>query len=371
MINYLKIAIISTFLGGFAWPFSAAAGPMTSPRAEPTVAKLQDCRVLVVGGINDSGVVLSSAELFDPATNSFTVTGSMTVERVGHTATLLQDGRVLVVGGRNASNRPIATTEVFNPATGSFTTTGSMTIGRDEHVAVLMNNAKVLVAGGTADVEGRFLKSSELFDPTTSSWSVTTDMTTHRSRHAALLLPSGKVFVCGGQGGPDGLMAGKKTEEYDPSTGVWSALGDMNTSRSSHVAVLLNSGKVFITGGKSSELFSPATGGFALVPEDIPPARTSRRGHTAVRLPNGDVLIFGGALEGFGEGYSAIQNRYSDLANNYTMLLPNVPKAFRGWCRAVLLDNGKVLVVGGKTGKTLALSSAILYDPNTDEFSVP
>ena len=84
-------------------------------------------------------------------TNSFTIivsiitnppTGPMSVGRFGHTATLLPNGKVLVAGGY------IASAELYDPASGTWTNTGSMSTARAGHTATLLPNGKVLVAGG-------------------------------------------------------------------------------------------------------------------------------------------------------------------------------------------------------------------------------
>jgi hypothetical protein len=72
---------------------------MHDARQDFTATRLADGQVLVVGGDNDDSLALASAELYDPATGTFTPTGSMATARLNQTATLLADGRVLVVGG--------------------------------------------------------------------------------------------------------------------------------------------------------------------------------------------------------------------------------------------------------------------------------
>ena len=57
-----------------------------------------------------------------------------------HTATLLQDGTVLLVGGTDASGRPAGAAEIYDPATRSFSPVGSLKHPRDFHTATLLHD---------------------------------------------------------------------------------------------------------------------------------------------------------------------------------------------------------------------------------------
>ena len=267
-----------------------------------TATLLPNGKVLVAGGI--AGDYSSHAELYDPATGLWNSTGSMSTARYCHTATLLPNGKVLVTGGYGKndsyyySSFSLSNAELYDPATGTWSNTGSMNYARgDSFTSTLLPNGKVLVAGGYNN--GLCLSSAELYDPATGGWSTTGSMYDIRFQHTATLLPNGKVLVTGGCNNANGSFL-SSAELYDPATGGWSATGSMYDTRFTHKATLLGNGKVLVAGGvgghsgnghlSSAELYDPATGGWSATGS----MNYARFCIIVSLLQNGKVLVAGG-----------------------------------------------------------------------------
>src|SRR4029077_5233514 len=95
--------------------FTHPPGSLTDPdgRGNHASVVLRDGRVLLIGGISNVAF-LSSAELYDPKTGTFTATGGMAHPRGTPEAMLLADGRVLVTGGRSDNNTALSTAEIYD-----------------------------------------------------------------------------------------------------------------------------------------------------------------------------------------------------------------------------------------------------------------
>jgi hypothetical protein len=226
-------------------------------------------KVLYAGGYDGhaDGPTYNSAELFDPASSTWSSTGSMVALRAGHTLTLLvtgpNAGKVLVTGGGQRIGLTVeARCELYDPATGTFALTGPLNLGRTSQTATRLLDGRVLVTGGYAGgADTSNHATAEIYDPATGTWSFAASMATRRGRQTATLLPNGDVLVVGGAQVGRLLSVTATAEMYHPATNSWRTLPLMTTARVEHAAVLLPSGEVLVAGGydgtsylKSSEI---------------------------------------------------------------------------------------------------------------------
>jgi Kelch motif/Galactose oxidase, central domain len=314
----------------------ARTGSLSTGREWPAAALLLNSTVLIAGGESSAGYLdyLASAQLYDPASGTWTNTGSLTTRRYQHTATLLASGKVLVAGGSYETptlTYYLSSAELFDPATGTWTTTGSLTAERFQHTATLLPNGKVLVVGGW---NSSFMPySTELYDPASGTWTNTGSLNIARYLHTATLLANGLVLVAGGHSPYlGGYLA--SAELYDPASGTWTNTGSLNNAREYHTATLLPDGQVLVAGGDnmsgtlaSAELYDPARGGWTTTDS----LNTARESHTATLLPNGQVLVAGGWKAG--SGYLRSAELYGAASAIPPTLLANAVMLAAGACQ--------------------------------------
>ncbi|MFY0571307.1 Ig-like domain-containing protein [Archangium lansingense] len=333
---------------------STATGSMADARVYFTGTRLGDGRVLVVGGNNNLlQPPRAKAELYNPATGTWSATGQLADGRYGHTATLLSDGKVLVVAGKN--DLPTVSNELYDPATGTWTTVGS-DVSRYFAAAVALADGRVLMSGGV-DESGYSLASARIIDPVGGNGSTVPPMTAARYGHSATLLSDGKVLVAGGTDSSGTQLF--SAELFDPSTGTWSSAGNMYAAHSNHTATRLADGRVLIAGGlgggtttSATELYEPSTNTWSLA-GSLSLARTQ---HRAYVTPSGEVVVLGGIDSGGGPTPSA--ERFNPTTATWSPASP-LTVARSGFV-AVPLDGGQVLVAGGHDGSN-PLATAELY----------
>ena len=341
-----------------------AAGDMTTSRVQHTATLLVDGKVLIAGGHDDSSI-LSTAEIYNPAAGTFTVTGNMTRARNAHSATLLPDGRVLIAGGTGplgttssggctltSSCGQLTSAEIYDPSSGTFTATGDMIAPAGP--AVLLPNGKVFISGGYVPY-GNAAVQAQLYDPSRGTFSATTAQTPLRD--LATLLSNGQVLLTGNAlSGHDGTI-------YDPVTDTFSLTDNIDYQ----TATLLMNGKVLFIGDaddifpgtpfsiKTAQLYDYSTGKFTVAGT----MTVGRAGHTATLLPDGTVLSAGTGFPGGGALASA--EIYDPVLGTFGPT-GNMVRA-RYLHRATLLNNGQVLITGGYDRFPAVTSSAELYTP--------
>lgn len=280
---------------GSAADYFASGPTMPGNRFGPNVAPLPNGNILVAGGYDGSSR-LASAWVFNPANGSFTTTGSMNSPRQQSATQPLPNGQILVAGGLNNSFTRLSSAEIYDPATGSFSSiAATMNAARQGPGSAPLPDGRVLIAGGFSG--STYLNSAQIYDPVSQTFSDTGSMTTARASAATAPLPDGRVLVAGGQGGT-GVIG--SAEVFDPATGQFTSIPDqLNTPRQGAFAVALADGRILIGGGDSgafssldtAEVFDPATGEFTPVAAGLGGARAYAG---ASLLQDGRTIAFGG-----------------------------------------------------------------------------
>ena len=190
------------------------ASPLAFDRASHAAVLLDDGRVLVAGGWGASQRPADGdALIYDPQADRWTATGPMVTLRSQARAVQLVDGRVLIAGGFRWAASPVPTmvpaAELFDPASGTWTAAASLAAPRYAFHLALLPDGQVLVIGGVRDydccwTDRSFVRQIERYNPARDRWSVAGMFSQPGAYAAVTPLAEGRLWLTGGRRGPFG-----------------------------------------------------------------------------------------------------------------------------------------------------------------------
>lgn len=184
------------------------AHPLPGERATHTAQLLDDGRVLVAGGQTNEYGIIGDALLYNPWADIWTVTGPMVKPRLWAQSVRLGDGRVLVTGGMTLAEMPenklTSSAEIFNPASNTWTAAAAMSQPRYSHFLFPLPDGQVLALAGARDwdccwTSNSFVREIERYDPAQNEWRTVAELPQPRVQAAATLLADGRVWLTGGR----------------------------------------------------------------------------------------------------------------------------------------------------------------------------
>lgn len=234
---------------------------MGVPRVGHSATTLPDGTVLVIGG-RGSGGPLRTAEIYDPRTGTWSPFPALMTAREGHSATVLVDGRtrgyqILVLGGIDQSGAVLTSGERYDSTTNTWTGLPRLIPdGRARQTATFLpatNNEppRILVVGGVT--LGGDPAPAQLFDPSgAGSWRAVADepadLLARTNFTATRIAATGQVVFIGGS---NGSAESGAIVSYDPATARWGQPDEgLASGRAGQSATLLPYGRILLVGGR-------------------------------------------------------------------------------------------------------------------------
>jgi len=260
----------SVFVRGTTGTWTAGA-LMSSGRAWFALAKMTiDGKesVFAAGGMEAAALKtkpLKTSEIYDPATDTWIAGPAMVTERSHFGSAVLSDGRLMVAGGHGLSGTfltQLTSTEIFNPTTKTWTTAASMYDDRSDGELVPLASGTAVITGGWNDYEYGALRTIEYFNGTTWSTIAGKGMTEPRMYHVAAKLSDTRILLAAGNNeldDPEKSMTATSSADLldlgsDPkTTAKIVATAAMTTARIAPAWIALGS-KVLVTGGMTTDV---------------------------------------------------------------------------------------------------------------------
>lgn len=151
-------------------------------------------------------------QLYNPTTEQWSLTGNFNQPNrswpghCDHSLVVLADGRALAIGVRSGPDGNTVMGEVYDPKTESWSLTSNPDLVRSQSEVVQLPDGRVFVGGGETEVDPPpvddvlgIVRWCDLYDPDADDWRRVADMNWHREYHGVtLLVPDGRILMTGG-----------------------------------------------------------------------------------------------------------------------------------------------------------------------------
>jgi len=263
----------------------------------------------------------------------------------------------------------------------------------DEELYGVAANGKLYVIGGWGDGKARGVNYE--YDPATDKWTKKQPMP-RPAHHAALAAVNGKIYAFGGFVAPatTAVPLGAAWEpiadayEFNPATDSWKPLPPLPGKRGSAIAAEVG-GKIYVIGGATTmegakepfftafgparvlgtnDVYDPATNKWeSRNPMSVP------RNHAFSGVVNGKIYVIGGRT-GHGFILSAtntnVVEEYDPVSNMWSLPKERMPTARSGGASGT--DGRRIYVAGGEVTTTAlvgAYRAVQAYDPATNSWT--
>jgi N-acetylneuraminic acid mutarotase len=262
----------------------------------------------------------------------------------------------------------------------------------DEELYSVPANGKLYVIGGWGDGKARGVNYE--YDPATDVWTKKSPMP-HPAHHAALAAANGKIYAFGGfvAAANTAMPLGAAWEpiadawEFNPATDSWKPLAPLPGKRGSAIAAEVD-GKIYVIGGATTmegskdpfftafgparvlgtnEVYDPATNKWeSRNPMSVP------RNHAFSGVVNGKIYVIGGRT-GHAFILSAtntdVVEEYNPASNMWSIPKERMPTARSGGASGT--DGRRIYVAGGEVTTTElvgAFRAVEAYEPATNSW---
>ncbi|QHP88074.1 Kelch repeat-containing protein [Mycolicibacterium monacense] len=323
--------------------------PLLQPRAAASAAVVGE-RIIVTGGVDASGKVLDTTEIFDGT--GWRLGAAMPTPRQ-MSAAASDDRLVYVVGGTTGS-ADLATVEAYDPAADTWTDLPPLPQPRSDFGAASADGRLVAVGGESA---GQELGSVVALDFVARTWSPLPDMTGPR-RGMAVAGVGRTVYAIGGATGDGAVTASaeslKLAARRPQPVAQWRTLPDAPTARLMMAWTVLGD-TIWVAGGMSHgeslqtvESYDTRTGTWQPQPPLPIPLH-----HATAATYRGEVVVLGGATDSIADA----SNKVFAFRDGAWVDLPPLQHARVAGAAAVVGD--QLVVVGGQDDKQLVAQTEV------------